>query len=171
MPKPARLIIAILTGHPEILVAVKSGLTASLGAIIHHSELINWNFSRYYEPELGPDLKRQWVLFEPLVNPGLLAQFKKTTMQLEDRWRDEKGNRQVNLDPGILTLHNLVLATTKDYSHRIAVDPDIYAEVTMIFHRGKFQPLPWTYPDYQTETCQNFLLACRETLRASDRLP
>ncbi len=165
--KPARLIIALLARNHSRLNQLEPLLTARFGSIILHSDSIDWNFSSYYEPEMGKDLIRQWLLFEPLVNPGNLAQFKRQTMAIEDQFRDPQGKRTINLDPGILTLHNLVLATTKDYSHRICLAEGVYAEVTLIFHQGKYQPLNWTYPDYKTLTCQNFLLNARKTLLSS----
>ena len=167
MSKPARLIIAALFQNQELLDTAEPHLTQKFGTILSRSEKINWNFSTYYEPELGTNLLRQWLLFEPPVNPAQLAPFKKQTMAIEDQFRDPQGKRQLNLDPGILTLHNLVLATTKDYSHRICLAQGIYAEVTLIFHKGKYQPLEWTYPDYRTQTCQQFLLAVRQTLLGS----
>ncbi|MCX7731545.1 MAG: DUF4416 family protein [candidate division WOR-3 bacterium] len=166
MIKPARLLIAVLARQPELINTAEPELISAFGPILLRSPVINWNFSRYYEPEMGPDLVRQWLLFQPPVLPYQLSQLKDKTMEIEDRFRDENGNRRLNLDPGILTLHNLVLATTKDYSHRIALTPELYAEVTLIFHQGNYQPLPWTYPDYKTETCLNFLSACRRTLLA-----
>jgi hypothetical protein len=42
----------------------------------------------------------------------------------------------------------MVLATTKDYSHRIYLGQGIYAEVTLRYRRGAFHPWEWTYPDY-----------------------
>ncbi len=166
MTKPARLVLAVLARQPELISSAEPELTHAFGPILLRSPVISWNFSRYYEPEMGPDLIRQWLLFEPPVLPYQLSQLKDKTMEIEDRFRDERRNRRLNLDPGILTLHNLVLATTKDYSHRIALTPKVYAEVTLIFHQGSYQPLPWTYPDYKTETCRNFLFACRRTLLA-----
>jgi len=60
-----------------------------------------------------------------------------------------------------------VLATTKDYSHRIYVRDGIYEEVTLVYRRGSgFEPWPWTYPDYRSETAKRFFLAVRESLRA-----
>jgi len=162
--KPARLIIAILARDKNLLKEIQPVLTAEFGEITLKTEPFNWHFSTYYELEMGKDLLRQWLLFAPLVNPGNLAQFKKQTMAIEDRLRDPDDKRPINLDPGILTLHNLVLATTKDYSHRICLTEGIYAEVTLIFHQGEYQPLEWTYPDYKTPTCQQFLLSARQTL-------
>jgi hypothetical protein len=58
-----------------------------------------------------------------------------------------------------------VLATTKDGSHRIPLRDGIYAEVTLVFERGDFRPLPWTYPDYRTEGCRSVLKAIRDGYR------
>lgn len=166
MSKPARLLLAVLVPQAELIRTAEPELERAFGPVLLRSPVISWNFSRYYEPEMGPDLIRQWLLFTPLVLPSALSRFKRQAMEIEDRFRDERGNRRLNLDPGILTLHNLVLATTKDYSHRIALTPELYAEVTLIFHQGGYQPLPWTYPDYRTEVCRSFLLSCRRTLLA-----
>ncbi len=61
---------------------------------------------------------------------------------------NEKGGRKVNIDPGYLAAAKFVLATGKDYSHRIYLRQGIYGDLTLIFKRGSFQPLSWTYPDY-----------------------
>ncbi|MEO0005515.1 MAG: DUF4416 family protein [candidate division WOR-3 bacterium] len=162
--KPARLILALLARNQDSIAKAEPLLTQGFGNILLRSETIDWNFSNYYEPEMGKNLIRVWLCFEPIVNPAQLKDFKRIAMVIEDRLRDEQGNRTINLDPGILTLHNLVLATTKDYSHRIPIDTGLYAELTLIYHQGRYQPLAWTYPDYQTQTCLNFLSACRQTL-------
>lgn len=167
--KPARLILALLARNEDIIKKAEPLLTNEFGKILLHSETIDWNFSNYYEPEMGKNLIRVWLCFEPIVSPEQLKDCKRRAMALEDRLRDENGNRTINLDPGILTLHNLVLATTKDYSHRICLDKGLYAEVTLIYLQSKYQPLAWTYPDYQTPTCLNFLSACRKTIPALPR--
>ncbi len=162
--KPSRLIVGILARSSELLQQAESLLAGRFGPILLSSEVMAWNFSRYYEPEMGPGLIRRWVCHVPLLPPVSVLNFKKEAMLLEARLRDARGNRQVNLDPGILTLHNLILATTKDYAHRIYLGEGVYAEVTLIFSRGQFQPLPWTYADYRTAVCLDFLNRCRQEL-------
>jgi hypothetical protein len=85
---------------------------------------------------------------------------------MEKRFRGPDHKRRVNLDPGLLSLYNLVLASTKSFAHRIYLRDGIYAEVTLLYQAGKFSPLAWTYPDYQTDVCQEFLLRCRKELLA-----
>lgn len=164
MPKPAKLIIALLARNPAALERARGLIEAELGTVELSSPHILWNFSRYYEEELGPDLIRTWLALAGTVPPDRLLEFKRRTLEIENRLRDGAGKRQVNLDPGVLTLHNFVLATTKDYAHRIYLGAGIYAEVTLIYHRGAYQPLEWTYPDYRTSTCRDFLGACRALL-------
>jgi hypothetical protein len=56
----------------------------------------------------------------------------------------------------------LVLATTKYKGHRIAISQEFYAELTLWFHHGRFQALPWTYPDYAGPEMGELLEQCRE---------
>lgn len=128
------------------------------------SELLQFDFTDYYQNEMGTGLVRSWVGFEKPVMPDRLAQIKLTTNEMEQRFLDEHGNRRLNLDPGILSLHNLVLASTKDYAHRICLADGIYAELTLIYRSGGYRALEWTYPDYQTETCGRFLAESRDRL-------
>ena len=74
----------------------------------------------------------------------------------------ENQDRKINLDPGLLDLNRLVLATTKHAGHRIPLAEGIYAEITLHYRRGRFEPLPWTYPDYRSEEYQRILLELRE---------
>ena len=74
----------------------------------------------------------------------------------------EDGKRKINLDPGILTEANIVLATTKNRSHRIAIGRNLYAEVTLIYQDHGYKALPWTYADYRSDEVQRILLGFRK---------
>ena len=124
-------------------------LENTFGRIDLRSEIIPFDFTNYYEEELGTDLQRQWVSFEKLIAPEDLASIKLSTVQIENSLKRPSGTRKVNLDPGYITLHNLVLASTKNYSHRIYLGNNIYAELTLIYQNHSFHPLDWTYPDYR----------------------
>ena len=92
---------------------------------------------------------RHILAFERLVNPGELAAIKGQTNILETGWLDN-GHRRVNIDPGYVSLSELVLATTKNHAHRIYLADGIYAEVTLHYRDGVFRGYPWTYPDYSS---------------------
>ncbi|MEI8217519.1 MAG: DUF4416 family protein, partial [Elusimicrobiota bacterium] len=68
----------------------------------------------------------------------------------------------MNIDPGYVTPAKVVLASTKDYSHRIYLSDGIYAEVTMMFQKGSYVFLPWTYSDYQSKAALQFFNRIRK---------
>jgi hypothetical protein len=72
----------------------------------------------------------------------------------------------VNLDPGYVSLSKLVLATTKDYSHRIYVGSGMYAESALHFENGQWTAWPWTYPDYAGPRYHAFFGHVRELYKA-----
>ena len=72
--------------------------------------------------------------------------------------------RPVNLDPGIIEPSKLVLASTKNFSHRIYIGDGMYAELTLSFCRGKWQSFPYTFPDYKEERYHDFLSKVRDRL-------
>jgi len=130
------------------------------------SEFWPFDTTDYYELEMGENLQRQFVSFERLVNPEELAHIKRHTNEQEERLTYDcglaKGQRPVNLDPGYISLSKLVLATTKDYSHRIYLRDGVYAECTLHYEDGKWVPWPWTYPDYADTRYHPFFERVRE---------
>jgi hypothetical protein len=114
---------------------------------------------------MGGDLKKRFYSFENLIAPESLADVKHAAAALEAELADKAG-RAVNIDPGYLEESKLILASTKNFSHRIYLRNGIWAEVTMRFVRGKFVTHDWTYPDYSQELAIEFLMRTREVYRA-----
>ncbi|MDD2523599.1 MAG: DUF4416 family protein [Endomicrobiaceae bacterium] len=127
------------------------------------SEIIDFSFTQYYNPEMGDNLKRQWISFETLLSPDRLSSIKIETNNLEASISENK-NRIINIDPGYITPANVILASTKDFSHRIYLSDGIYAEVTTMYKKGGFIKLPWTYPDYICPVATSFILQARQCL-------
>ncbi|HUK57053.1 MAG TPA: DUF4416 family protein [Nitrospiria bacterium] len=151
---PVKLLVGMIAGRPTIFEEVRPFLTARFGPIDLESPVYPWNHTTYYEKELGPDLKRRFFFFKRTVPQDSLPEIKRFTNALEERWlreTDEGNRRQINLDPGYIAPSKIVLATTKDYSHRIYLRDGIYAEVTLIYQGKSFVPLPHTYPDFRSE--------------------
>jgi hypothetical protein len=144
-------------------------LGREFGPVAGQSALVPFDFTDYYEPEFGADLTRCWVDFDVGFDPAGLAAAKLRAIELERALAAPDGRRLVNLDPGALTLHNLVLASTKDHAHRVCLGSGIFAELTLVFESGAFRALPWTYPDYRTPACLEFLARCRSRLLAAPR--
>jgi hypothetical protein len=140
-------------------------LNEGLGDVILKSDEVPFTHTTYYSKEMGLDLLRQWWAFGNLVLPDILAKLKLKTNEIEQRFLNDKGGRRVNIDPGLLSLSNLVLASTKNYAHRIYLGQGIYAEVTLLYKEHHFVPLEWTYPDYREDVALDFFNRARDVLR------
>jgi hypothetical protein len=143
---------------------VKRRLIAERGPVDMESPAFAFDLTDYYEPEMGPNLKRRFMSFSGLVAPELLPQAKLRTIELEEAVRRETGaaGRPVNIDPGYLTAAALVMATAKDFSHRIPLGQGIYAHLEFLFTKTGVKTLDWTYPDFRRGPCQEFFRTVRE---------
>lgn len=155
-PTPVKLVMPMLAGSGAWLERATQALCAQLGPASYVSDDLTFDQTDYYSTEMGAGLLRRFVTFEGLVDPACLAQVKTLTNALESEW-SQAGQRTINLDPGYLSAAKLVLATTKDYAHRIYLGQGIYAEVTLLYRHGAFEALPWTYPDYQSAAYHRIL--------------
>lgn len=152
---PVKAIIGVLTVDPNLLPIVYAELTHRFGPIDYTSELMPFTSTAYYAAEMGPNIQRQFISFEKLIDAGTLAGMKLFTNNVEQAFaikKTEGDARRVNLDAGYVCLAKLVLASTKDHAHRIYLSDGIYAEITLRFYRKTFQPWEWSYPDYRLPT-------------------
>ncbi len=170
LPKPVKLFIGVLSSKQELLADAESLLSERFGKIDLKSDIFPFTFTDYYTKDMGKSISRQFICFRKLINPDELSAIKIWTNELEEKFRyDNRFDvvRPINLDPGYLTHCNLILASTKEYFHRIHLQSGIYAEVTLYYQHEVFKNLPWTYPDYQTEEYKRFFLEVR-SLYAKD---
>lgn len=148
LPSPVMLFSSVIYSEEESAVAALAALSERYGQLEYCSPAIVFDHTTYYEAEMGPNLKRRMIAFEQLVGRAGLPQIKLYTNAIEKRLSDESGKRRVNLDPGFVTLEQVVLATTKPYSHRIYLTEGIWAELCLTYHDQTYHALAWTYPDY-----------------------
>jgi hypothetical protein len=168
------LILAAFSRHPAALDWARQTAEDAWGPITLESERFDHRETNYYERAMGTDLKKCFFALESLVDPADLVEFKLASNRWELDYQQlgrHAENRPLNLDPGYLTEAKLVLATTKDRDHRLYLNRGIYAEVTLHFQRGAWQPRPWTYPDYQRADYHEFFTRCREFLRQAGTKP
>jgi len=160
-PKPAKLFVSVISSSAERINATLSELTAHYGILDFVSPLLPFNYTDYYCAEMGKVLFRRFASFDRLILQEHLALVKVQTNALEDE-QTEEGNRLVNIDPGYLVAERLVLASGKNYGHRIYLSKGIYADLTLIYRNKDYQPLAWTYPDYAEPEVRRWLRALRE---------
>lgn len=155
-PKPAKLVIGFFLKKKQLLEGIAQALSMLFGSIDIISSWMPFDYTSYYEREMGAPLFRRIFAFEKLIQQSALAQIKIKTNRIEEQYSQD-GKRRVNIDPGYLVHERFVLASGKNYSHRIYLSEGIYADLTLIYHRGSFQKLPWTYPDYADRPMQKAL--------------
>lgn len=163
-PQPGQVIVSVLTAHPEDLTLVRAHLVERQGPLEQEVGPLDFTFTSYYEKELGSGIQRWMWSFSELVDRSELAAIKCFTNNVEQAHL-EQGRRRFNLDPGLLTLGNFVLATGKDRAHRVYLRNGIFADLTLVYRGGTYRPLDWTYPDYAGTEMTDILTRLRETYK------
>lgn len=166
-PRPVKLLIGILAADHQCLHEAVDVIIGKFGRTDFTSNVWPFDKTDYYREQTGPHILRQFVSIEKLIDPGKLAKIKRKTNKLEQKLAKILVlplPRPVNLDPGIIEPSKLILATTKNYSHRIYIGYKMYAEVTLIFDKGKWRPLDHTYPDYRQQCYFDFFANVRNRL-------
>ena len=160
--EPEKLICAILYAEQQQAEEALSLLKAEFGETDLESECYCFSdFSPYYDAEMRGRVFRKIVSFSDCRDPALLAEIKTKTNAIEQRGA-KSGNRSVNLDPGFISPGRLSLATTKNAGHRIPLSDGIYAELTLFYARGAWNPFPWTYMDFKSPAVHAFLTQVRK---------
>lgn len=147
-PEPAKLLVSVLYKDGPAILPSWTAMEKLWGPLDFLSEVLPFDYTDYYEKEMGRPLFRRWATFRPLIAQERLVKVKWQALHLEEAWSRE-GKRSLNLDPGLITAERLVLATGKNFSHRLYLGKGIFGDLTLVFQKGSFQPLPWTYPDYK----------------------
>ncbi len=159
-PMPIKIFCGLI-GSETAIEKVESKLCEHFGKIEVRSQILRFDVTDYYKEEMGEDLYRRWIAFVGLRERAFLPLAKHIAIVIENELRIS-GKRTVNIDPGYVDNAQVVLATTKNYAHRLYIGMGYFAEVTLIFRNHRFHPLDWTYPDYRSEEALSFFTKVRE---------
>jgi hypothetical protein len=166
-PKPVKLMVGILAADPRCLDAARADILEAFGQADLVSPVYPFDLTGYYKEQAGPNILRQFVSMEHPIDPGHLAEIKHKANQLEKQLAESLKtpfSRPVNLDPGYIEPSKLVLASTKNFAHRVYIGNGIWAEVTMTYVRGCWESFPFTFPDFKSGRYNEFLSQAREKL-------
>jgi hypothetical protein len=165
--EPVLLLLTAFSRYGEALAWARDRALQRLGPLALESPAFDFHETHYYDASMGPGLKKVfWTFAEPF-EPERLVELKLLTNQWEADYAAEAAHsepRPLNLDPGYLTLGKLVLASTKDFAHRIYLGSGIYAEVTLFYRHGRWEPHAFTFADYRRADYHEFFSRCREQL-------
>jgi hypothetical protein len=166
-PLPVKLFIGVLTSIPDLLPEIEESLVTCFGSVDSRSDLLPFDQTHYYDEEMGAPIFRRFFSFAELVDPSEISGTKIKTNDLERAFagRSNGKERPVNLDPGYLEQSKIVLASTKNYFHRILISGGIYAEVTLHYEEGEWRAFPWTFPDYKSGRYHEYFFSLRDLYR------
>ncbi len=162
---PVAFFVGIITADEKLWNAAAEKLTSQWGKIDFTSERLNFDqFTDYYSDEMGNGLLRFWAAFRPLGQPEELIRMKWSCTAVENSLA-VGGKRRINIDPGYITEAKVVLASFKDFAHRIYLTEGVFADMQLVYRDGKFVPQNWTFADYKTDAAQRFFQKLREIYR------
>ena len=173
-PDMVKLLCGMISSREDLFAEARDALAEAFGPADAESDLYAFDFTHYYDAEMGAPLWRKFVSFAGLASPECLADAKIRTNNIEADFaerhaRDLGVQRPINLDVGYVAPGKLVLASLKDYAHRIYLSRGVYAEVTLQYRAGQWQSLPWTFPDFASGRYDAFLTGTRQRLRDATR--
>jgi hypothetical protein len=160
-PKTIKLFCGLIGSREAVAQGIRL-LCGRFGESDYQSRSIDFGYTRYYSEEMGEKLLRKWVSFQKIRERAYLVMAKHTAVALEEEL-SRSGKRTLNIDPGYVDDAQVVLSTSKNYSHRIYIGMGYYAEVTLVYKNRAFQALEWTYPDYKVPEALQFF----DTLRSA----
>ena len=155
---------------------VLSIIYSSIDALADSLDLLERQFSRVQFETVDIPYSNEEKYTEMVARDNL-PQIKDICSRIEANFADRVDDfifRTVNIDPGILTPDNLVIASHREYNHRVYLSNGVFAEMALIFARGEFRRLPWTSPNYYHDEAIEFFLRVRnsfEFLNEPDRVP
>jgi hypothetical protein len=164
-PEDVQLICSLFSSEEGLVRQCLTDLEELFGPTDWVSPALFFDRTRFYEKEMGWPLHRRFAAYRDLIRPDAIVEAKIKTQELEERYA-LGGKRRVNVDPGYLSLERLVLATGKNYTHRIYLSKGIYADLTLVFQRGTFRGLEWTYRDYASPEMIEVFNGIRERYKA-----
>jgi len=168
-PSPGKLVLSVLAAADWWDVAwpeFRAELVERFGPVDYETPLLPFDHTAYYDEELGTPLARRLLGFARLVPLDRLATNADERAQARPAnghsGGQSGGSRRVNLDPGLITLERFVLASGKNFTHRVYLGQGIWADLTLIYNKKTgWVVLPWTFPDYATEDMKRRLTELR----------
>ncbi len=168
-PEKVNFFSALIFSERNYLEKALSLIRKLIGEIDFVSEEYDFSETDYYSREMGENLKRVFISFEELKPPDYLPTLKLKCVEIEDTLSLSDGRRTVNIDPGYIDFHKVVLSSCKYGSGKIYLSDGVYADIVLIYRDRRFIPLPWTFPDFRSGKYNRTLQKIREIYREKMR--
>jgi len=161
---PGKALIGVLFQKEDIYQQFLRHLETIEVEIELESEFYKFDSTDYYQEEMGSGLYRIFLSLKGLYPVEQSVSLKNETNSWENEWK-EAGKRTLNLDPGYLDLHKVVLLSGKEGPQKIYLGGGTWADLNLIRKAGRFEALPWTFPDLRESRYHPFFERVRENLK------
>ena len=82
-PDVVLLVVAVFSRHVSVLDWARQQLEQLYGPVALASRDFDFHHTRYYEPTMGPGLRKRFLAFRDPVPPGCLPEIKLRTIEME----------------------------------------------------------------------------------------
>src|SRR5690606_861081 len=148
--------------------SVWRSLEEAFGPIDYKGDFAAFDFTDYYRDEFGEGLQRGFVSFRGLGLPDRLPDLKHAAARLETAW-SAGGKRVYNFDIGYMDPDKVVLASSKRAPAKLYLGDGVYGDLLLQYGKGRFEPMPWAFPDFQDGRYGKSLLVIRDKLKSEMR--
>ena len=166
-PQPVKLVMGVIYRDEAALDQVESRLAGEVGEVDARSAPFDFDVTDYYEDEMGSGLKRVFLSFKNLIDPGDIVDIKLAAVRLEEDMCRE-GKRTVNLDPGYMDFNKLILVSAKFLAQKIYLAKGVYADPTIYYDKG-WKDYDWAFPDFRSGRYSDFFDKVRRLYKAKIR--
>ena len=161
-PIPVKIFAGVFFNEEILIKKIREEFVDKIGEIDYESEIFDFNFTNYYEKEMGKNIKRIFYSFKELIDPGKIVNIKYVCYEIEEKYKTPEGKRKVNIDPGYMDFFKVVLVSFKPGGYKIYLDKGVYADITLWYEKGKFKPLLTSFPDFKNNLYEKTFLKIRE---------
>jgi len=165
----AKIIIGAIYSDPYWLEQAKEQLEKQNLKIHHQSPEFTFDQTDYYSSEMGDGLKRRFLSVRGIYRLESSADWKLRMVEIENHLSLD-GKRKINLDPGFLDLHRVVLLSGKEGPQKIYMRNGVWADLILLKDKGGYRDLEWTFPDLRDGRYNNFFLKVRSEFKFENSL-
>ena len=113
---------------------------------------------------MGDGLKRRFLSVRGIYRLESSADWKLRMVEIENQLSLD-GKRRINLDPGFLDLHRVVLLSGKEGPQKIYMRNGVWADLVLLKDKGGYRDLAWTFPDLRDGRYNDFFLQVRSEFK------
>jgi hypothetical protein len=167
---PVKLFVVTIHSELQAVQRAIDELKKTWGGVDYTSPDYPFVCTDYYENEMGAGLLRRFYSFRELIPPDRIVEVKLDSNRIEDELAQD-GKRTVNLDPGYIDTYKVVLPSMKFGGQKVYLREGVYADMTLVMYKGKWQSFAWGFPDFKSGSYDSVLSHIRSLFKEQRKRP